>query len=137
MNEEKKKTYKVRLLTIQTPHGEVPTAKSLKKLAEYWNSVIQEMNKGRTELHKQIVDTQEKVEKIFQKVRSQGQKIKLLVDNLRDVQVSINTLREEIKDIKGQIGHMEEIREFNASESNLEATAKEILLEKNEKEKGE
>lgn len=130
--EHDKEEHKVEVLTIKTPAGEIPTAKALKKLAEYWNSIITEMNESREQLNRELREINESTDKIGRLVKTHGQKIKLLIENVRDVKVKMNTLGDVMVEIR------ENMRKWKRSpredkKKTIEQTARDILL-KNEKE---
>lgn len=128
---EKENEKKIEILTIQTPSGEVPNAQSLKKLAEYWNSVITAINKGSESLNRDVSDINEQMRELSQMAKSQAQKINILTDSVRELRVRVKTIAEELQQIREEISRLEG---NNYTNDSIEETAREILFKKDEKE---
>lgn len=117
---------KVKILTIQTPNGEIPTAKSLRKLANYWNSVIGKINQSNERITTVLENLNKNFAELLQKVKAQGQKLGLLVESMREVKVKMKMLE---KDLEGMRECVKDIEGVESTNSSLEESAREILLE--------
>lgn len=117
---------KVEILTIQTPNGEIPTAKSLQKLANYWNSVIENINKSNERITTVLEELNTNLGELLQKVKAREQKLDLLVESMREVKVKMKMFEEELEEVREGVEEIEKVESTNTS---LEESAREILLE--------